>query len=783
MILNKLRLSVKLGGGFGLIGAILALSVIATLYQVNRVATITNRTIDLRTPTSFASLQMMNGLNHSLAALRGWIILGQNNFKQERNDAWNTEINPSLAQLKTLSNNWTDSANTERLQRIETLLSSFEQAQQQTEAIAHENDNLPATKLFMVKANPLATTLLREITTIINIETSLTASADRKEILGIMADIRGNTAIAMGNLRSYLLTEDRQFKDDFKTRWDKANTRFSDLQQRADILTPAQTQALAIFTNAHEQFLPITAEIFKIRASEKWNKAHFLLANKAAPVAQKISEELDEMIASQHQLMATDMQESKVQTTKLAQVEYILLGVGLTLCTILGFFFTKMIMQPIKDVFGGLNHFSTFELQNIGKKFKEITSDLATGSKEIKQTSISMADSSSNQAASLEQMNSSLEELTAMTSTNKESADQAHQKAAEASLAAQQGSEAMGQMNQAIGDIKHSTDETAKIIQTIEEIAFQTNLLALNAAVEAARAGEAGAGFAVVAEEVRNLAMRCSEAARNTSNLIEDSQEFAENGVSMSETVSELLDKITDSISDVATLNNEVAVASAEQHQGIEQINIGLSTLDQVTQTNANQASYLAEKSKAIEETVTMLLDITTEPEQVQLPPQKKQAKLAAPVRKVKQSAVKQKPQQIPNKQFINWSSQYSVGVPEMDKQHKQLIKLINKLYIAMRDKKDIATVMDGVVQYTIRHFTDEETMMKSIHYPGLSQHLAMHKKVISQVKQLAQRVQNKEKGIDKKLLIFLKEWLLNHIMKQDKRYGAFYKRQKTNHA
>jgi methyl-accepting chemotaxis protein len=770
IMFRKMRLSVKLGSGLGLIGIILALSVAATIYQINRVEVITRRAVDLRTPTAFAGLQMMSGLHHSLAALRGWIILGQDKFKQERNRVWTQEITPSLQQLKTLSENWTQPENKERLQRIAMLLNSFKQTQQQAETLSHHNDNLPATQLFNSQAIPLITGMIQEITSIINIETTLTASPERKELLGIMTDIRGNTAVNMEHFRSWLLTEDQQFKEKFTASLDKLNKRFTDLQQRSGLLTPDQAKALARFTSLHEQFLPLSQQIIQIRTSEKWNQAHFLLQNKAAPAAQKIHEELEQMIASQQHLLSKDMQESKTQTAVLAKTEYILLGTGLTLCAVFGFIFTRMIMQPIKNVFGGLKHFSSFELLNIGKNFKKITTNLAAGSTEIKETSITIADSSSRQAASLETMNSSLEELTAMTSINKESAERANQKANEASKAAQQGTVAMGQMSQAIGDIKQSTDETAKIIQTIEEIAFQTNLLALNAAVEAARAGEAGAGFAVVAEEVRNLAIRCSEAARNTSTLIEDSREFTNNGVNMGETVSEILDKITDSISEVATLNNEVATASAEQHQGIEQIHTGLTQLDQITRTNASQASYLADKSKSIEETVSMLMDITTS-NPTQLPPQKKQARLTAPTR---QQTGKSAP--AGNKKFIPWTAQYLVGVPEMDKQHKELIKLINKLYIAMRDKKDVQKTMHNFIQYTARHFKEEEQFMDSIQYPELQQHIVIHRKVLPQIKQFGKRVQAKEKGIEKKLLIFLKEWFLNHIIKQDKQYGLFHK-------
>jgi methyl-accepting chemotaxis protein len=273
------------------------------------------------------------------------------------------------------------------------------------------------------------------------------------------------------------------------------------------------------------------------------------------------------------------------------------LGMAIALGIVLSVLITRSITKPIQAIIEGL-----------GMGSEQVTSAAA----QVAQSSQSMAEGASEQASALEETSASLEEMASMTSQNAENAGQANSMAKEAQQAAEKGRQAMERMSLTIADIKRSSDQTAKILKTIDEIAFQTNLLALNAAVEAARAGEAGKGFAVVAEEVRNLAQRSAEAAKNTATLIEESQKNADNGVNVSSEVGGILEQIVDRARKVYQLIEEVATAGAEQSKGIEQVNTAVSQMDQVTQANAansEEAASAAEELSAQAEQMNEMVD------------------------------------------------------------------------------------------------------------------------------------------------------------------------------
>lgn len=223
--------------------------------------------------------------------------------------------------------------------------------------------------------------------------------------------------------------------------------------------------------------------------------------------------------------------------------------------------------------------------------------DGATGT--IRASSQSLAEGASTQAASLEETSATLEEISGMARRNAENSQTAKDRVGSAQTAASQGLEDVKAMTSAMGEIKTASDNIAKIVKAIDEIAFQTNILALNAAVEAARAGEAGAGFAVVAEEVRNLAQRSAQAARETAQLIEDSITKSERGARMSDKVAASLQQINSQVADVSNLIVEIAQASQEQSSGVSQVNNAVVQLDKLTQSNAATAE---ESAAAVQE-------------------------------------------------------------------------------------------------------------------------------------------------------------------------------------
>ncbi len=324
----------------------------------------------------------------------------------------------------------------------------------------------------------------------------------------------------------------------------------------------------------------------------------------------KFRGQIDTFIGREETLMA----KREADARRTAKNSFYMIVGGMVLAALIALVVSLMlagsITRPFKQIFGGLKTFSGSELETVREKFMEVIDGLRSGGKQVASSSREIAAGTGQQAASLEETSSSLEEMSSMTESNADNSNQANNLMKETNRIVEQANSSMGELTTSMDGIRKASEETSKIVKTIDEIAFQTNLLALNAAVEAARAGEAGAGFAVVADEVRNLAMRAAEAARNTSELIEGTVKKVGEGFELVSNTNEAFQRLAESSGKVSGLIREISAASGEQSSGIDQVNKAVAEMDKVVQGNASGAEELSAQAEELNDMVGILVEI-----------------------------------------------------------------------------------------------------------------------------------------------------------------------------
>ena len=254
--------------------------------------------------------------------------------------------------------------------------------------------------------------------------------------------------------------------------------------------------------------------------------------------------------------------------------------------------------RQIRDDFNG----AMAQLQDTIKAITTVTREVSNATAEISASTTDLSQRTEEQAACLEQTSASMEQIASTVKMNAEHAQHANQSANKMREVAGRGGQVVGKAVDAMAHIEASSRKISDIIGVIDEIARQTNLLALNAAVEAARAGESGRGFAVVATEVRSLAQRSSQAAKDIKDLINNSNGQVKEGVDRVNDAGIALQEVVDSIKEVADVIGDIANASAEQSTGIDQINIALNQMDEVTQQNSALVEENAATAKTLEQ-------------------------------------------------------------------------------------------------------------------------------------------------------------------------------------
>ena len=336
---------------------------------------------------------------------------------------------------------------------------------------------------------------------------------------------------------------------------------------------------------------------FEIYSSETFDNVFSLweVNNNISISMQNNGEKISKIAQQLQQEAEREMTKAKDNSIKLCAILFI---ASILSGVLLIYLISGSIARPINRIIGDLSESST---------------QVSSVSEQVSSASQWLADGSSAQAASIEETSSALNEMSSMTKQNADNANEVKELMWKSGKIVSEVSSHMNHMTEAIDKIAKSSEETGKIIRTIDEIAFQTNLLALNAAVEAARAGEAGAGFAVVADEVRNLSLRSADAVKNTTDLIENIIASVRHGSELVKSTQEVYQQNVEITNKAGQLVEKIAASAQKQDQGIEQVNIAVAETDKITHQNAANAEESASASEEMNAQAGQLKDLVDE--------------------------------------------------------------------------------------------------------------------------------------------------------------------------
>lgn len=418
-------------------------------------------------------------------------------------------------------------------------------------------------------------------------------------------------------------------------------------EYKASKLDSVEQEQLSKYEETKDQLNRLEDHLISLAMAEKDIEAgNYYFAN------EKLMLNADKYIDALASHNAQGAKETSSQNDRETGYAYVFLivislaSIGLLLC--LGLMIANMITKPIKAATQGLS---------IG------TDEVSSASSQVAAASQNLAESTQEQAASIQETSSTLEETSSMVHQNRENTQQAASLAKQAKQYAEQSNGEMQKMSTSMAELKSSSNEIAKIIKVIDEIAFQTNILSLNAAVEAARAGDAGKGFAVVAEEVRNLAQRSAQAAKDTTVIIESNINLSDGSVSIANKVRESVESIELQAKKVSDLLDEISVATNEQAQGVEQINKAVAQMESVLHSNAQTAeeassasSALSEQAVNVKNIVASLVALVEGEGSVRIQPQRQKTVLLTPqkmVNNVQKTKVKTTPKVVHSPRVI----------------------------------------------------------------------------------------------------------------------------------
>ncbi len=641
----SLNIRQRLIAGFGAISLILIISISITIFNVSKDQEGVHRIAELRVPTANSSASMVSDINASLAALRGWMLTGNDSFKVERKAVW-SDIEKVKGNMDRLSQTWTNPRNVQVWSEFKTILAEFKIAQQQVEDIANSADEQPALVILLNDAAPRAAIIMSNITKMIDEEAGLSATPQRKALLGMMADVRGTMGLGLANIRAMLLTGNTSFQTKFDGLWAKNIRRFDDLKNNRGMFTRTQRTAFNALDAAREEFKDLPAAMFEIRDSKKWNMANYTLVNEAAPRAGKLltilagkknsnGQRTGGMVVNQAKLLNDDVTGLVDDMDSLNTLQWIILVVAIALAVAATYLTARSIVNPIESMVAVMGRLSkkeydlevgfTDRTDEIGLMARAVDFFRESGVENDRLTQEAEENRILDEQAKKDQQEQERQETAAKTAREQEETRAIQQKADKLN-------ELIEKFESTVVDVLNGVSSAATELSATSQ---QMTGAAENTQNKSAQASSATAQTSSNVQTVAAAAEEMSSSIGEISRQVSDASNVSAEAVSTAEATAErvkMLEEAAGKIGDVVNLIDDIAeqtnllalnatieaARAGEAGRGFAVVASEVKSLaNQTAQATSEIGGQITEMQTATKEAVTAVMGITSTIDQI----------------------------------------------------------------------------------------------------------------------------------------------------------------------